>query len=109
MRFLSVLSALLAVAAARLPPVKVDYNGATVIRLSVADKVDLVQGLVDRLSLKTWGGSIAQDQTVDIVLLPANIEEFKRETAGLQFEVMHGDLGVSIREEGDYRQYSGER
>ena len=94
--------------AAPSPESKITYEGFQVIRIDIEDNLALVEGLVDRLDLPTWGGALKENRFVDAVIPPENREEVigTLEDDDVQFVYLHEDLGASIADQEDYPEYS---
>ena len=87
---------------------KVSYDNYQVVRVSIEDQVELVEGLIESLDLPTWGGALRENRRVDVVLPPENQEEFfgAIEAEDLEYVILHEDLGESIAEQEEYPPYS---
>lgn len=93
--------------AAVLQPRKVSYDGFKVIRIPVGTDASKMTEIVSRLGLKTWTGAPRAGAFADIVVPPAQIAAFEKETEGMEAATMHEDLGVSIAKESDFDIYAG--
>ena len=93
---------LVALASAAAVQPKVDYDGYKVVRLGVGNKVDVVNNLIDTLSLSSWTGHARENGLIDLVVPPAHVDAFTAATHGMHTEVMHENLGVSIAAEAHY-------
>lgn len=98
---------LLGLASAVAVPQKSNYDGYQVIRLQVGNNLTQVQNTIKTLSLSTWNGGPKENSEVDIVVPPAVTGEFEADTAGVNSQVMHANLGESIAREADYPAYQG--
>lgn len=85
---------------------KVSYNGAKALRIPVGEDVEPLMRIIDELSLPVWKGVAngvpVSNGHVDLVVPAAQLARFNNITAtmGMETEVMHDDLGLSIAEEG---------
>jgi hypothetical protein len=80
------------------------YNGAQAVRVVVGDDVVPLMKIIDKLSLASWKGVAPNgvpkaNGNVDLVVPAAKLEEFNALVDGMEFEVMHEDLGASIAAE----------
>lgn len=84
---------------------KVSYDGAKALRIPVGEDVIPLMRIIDDLSLPVWkgiaNGAPLPNGHVDLVVPAAQLAAFKNLTValGLETEVMHEDLGLSIAEE----------
>jgi hypothetical protein len=80
----------------------VSYDKAKVLRInldSTLHQAEIVKDLVRRRELLTWTPDISPGNQVDVVVSPEKIEAFKMEINGIEFEIIHHDLGKSIQDE----------
>jgi hypothetical protein len=83
---------------------KTSYDGAQAVRVVVGDDVVPLMKIIDKLSLPSWkgvgpNGVPKANGNVDLVVPAAQVEEFNAMVDGMEFEVMHEDLGASIAAE----------
>ena len=103
-----ILSALCTLAAGvALESRRVSYDGYKVVRLAVGSDASKVNEIVDRLQLTTWKGKPRAGAFADIVVPPSQIGAFDAATAGMEAQVMHNDLGLSIADESNFATYAG--
>ncbi|CZR65852.1 probable carboxypeptidase [Phialocephala subalpina] len=85
---------------------KVSYDGAKALRIPVGEDVEPLMQIIDELSLPVWKGVVngvpVANGYVDLVVPAAQLARFNNLTTivGMETEVMHEDLGLSIAEEG---------
>lgn len=85
-----------------------DYSGYKVIRVPTQkDNVKEVQRIITDLNLDTWKYPKSEGQNADIVVPPSQISSFMERISGMNIEMMHEDLGMSIRNETSFEAYSG--
>ncbi|EFE34076.1 uncharacterized protein ARB_07027 [Trichophyton benhamiae CBS 112371] len=84
-----------------------DYSGYKVIRVPTQkDNVKEVQRIITDLNLDTWKYPKSEGQNADIVVPPSQISSFMERISGMNIEMMHEDLGLSIRNETSFEAYS---
>ena len=93
--------------AAVVQPRRASYDGYKVLRLAVGDEAEKLNGIVSRLNLPTWKGAPRAGAFADIVVPPAQFEEFSKEVVDMDAIVMHEDLGASIAAESAFNFYAG--
>lgn len=83
---------------------QVSYDGAQAVRVVTGDDVIPLMEIIDKLGLASWKG-VAPDGTprananVDLVVPAEKVVEFTDLVDGMEFEVLHEDLGASISAE----------
>ncbi|KAK1770165.1 zinc carboxypeptidase [Phialemonium atrogriseum] len=92
--------------AAVVQPRRVSYDGYKVLRLAVGEEAEKLNGIVSRLNLPTWKGAPRAGAFADIVVPPAQFEEFSKVVVGMDAIVMHEDLGASIAAESAFNFYA---
>ena len=83
---------------------QVSYDGVKVYRIKLSDsqaQADTVAALVKKLNLETWTNAIKPNHNVDVQVNPADLTAFTSALTGLSYNVMHEDLGASIRAESE--------
>jgi hypothetical protein len=83
---------------------KTNYDGAQVVRVAVGDDVVPLMKIIDKLSLPSWKGVAPNgvpkaNGNVDLVVPAEKVAQFSELVDGMEFEVMHDDLGASIAAE----------
>ncbi|EPE26499.1 Zn-dependent exopeptidase [Glarea lozoyensis ATCC 20868] len=83
---------------------KTSYDGAQAVRVAVGDDVVPLMKIIDKLSLASWkgvgpNGVPRANGNVDLVVPAKKVAEFTALVDGMEFEVMHEDLGASISAE----------
>jgi murein tripeptide amidase MpaA len=83
--------------AAAVAPVKANYDGYKVVRVKTSPKVN---SIIRENNLPTWNGNPEKVQYSDVVLKPDfhGLDDFDT-------EIMHENLGASIKKEGDFGVY----
>ena len=85
-----------------------DYSGHKVIRIPTNDEnVAKVQGIIDDLGLDFWKYPKKAGLNADIVVPPSKVSSFTDLVDGLESEIMHEDLGASIKAESTFEIYEG--
>lgn len=85
-----------------------DYSGYKVVRVPTQKgNVKEVQRIITDLNLDTWKYPKAEGQNADIVIPPSQIPSFMERISGMDREIMHEDLGMSISNETTFEAYSG--
>lgn len=102
--FLASLAALAAVVSAAPGPGH-RYAGTQVIRVPAGNitQVASIDSLIARLGLSTWTAVSTPGHFVDIVVPPAQVTKFSKETSqlGVPTTIMHADLAASILKESE--------
>lgn len=85
-----------------------DYSGHKVIRIPTNNEnVEKVQGIIDDLALDFWKYPKKAGLNADVVVPPAKVSSFTELVDGLESEIMHEDLGASIKVESTFETYKG--
>ena len=105
MRFFACLASLTLVSALAAPK-KVSYDGWKTYRVKVGADRAKVKDVVSSLQLGTWKGSVDSSEIVDVVVPPAQLQQFEAAAQSLNAQVMHDDLGASIAEESSFSVYA---
>ncbi|KAK4163834.1 putative carboxypeptidase [Cladorrhinum sp. PSN259] len=103
MKYLSALSALLAVSSAapspEVRPLVKGYDGVKVFRVAVKNQVAKVTDVIEKLGLETWKAPKAPGALADIVVPPNKVAEFTEALSGMDITTIHEDLAVSMQKE----------
>lgn len=107
MKFLGVSLATLGLASAAAVTKKVSYDDWKVYRVNVGNNATDLKNLVSKLQLETWKGTPGTSEIVDVMVPPTQIRDFEASTDGIETQIMHENLGLSIADEETFSIYAG--
>lgn len=106
MKFLGVSLATLGLASAAAVTKKVSYDDWKVYRVNVGNNATDLKNLVSKLQLETWKGTPGTSEIVDVMVPPTQIRDFEASTDGIETQIMHENLGLSIADEETFSIYA---
>lgn len=106
MKVFGIAIALLGLASAASVAKKVSYEDWKVYRVNVGSNAAKLNDVVSNLKLELWKGKPSTSSVVDIMVPPSVVQDFEASTKGMETEVMHENLGLSIADEQGFTIYA---